>query len=110
LADTIKKQQQQNSFLLSSLSLCFFSTYYTRSNLIEANSDKLVVIKFFASFCRACRSLESKLIAVKEDKMLEGLPIVWAEYESTPHNRHVFRDLRVVTLPTIHFYDGKAGT
>ena len=41
--------------------------------------------------------------------MLEGLPIVWAEYESTPRNKQVFRDLRVVTLPTIHFYDGKAG-
>ena len=68
-----------------------------------------MVIKFFASFCRACRALEPKMLAVKEDEQLQGLPIVWAEYESRPNNKDIFRDLSVVTLPTIHFYDGKAG-
>ena len=79
------------------------------SNFIEAHADKLVVIKFFAGFCRACRSLEPKLLAVKEDPQLQGLPIVWAEFESKPDNKQLFRDMSVVTLPTIHFYDGKAG-
>ena len=49
------------------------------------------------------------MLAVKEDQQLQGLPIVWAEYESRPNNKEFFRDLSVVTLPTIHFYDGKAG-
>lgn len=79
------------------------------SNFIEANADKLVVVKFFAGFCRACRALEPKLLEVKEDTQLEGLPITWAEFESKPDNKQLFRDLSVMTLPTIHFYDGKAG-
>ena len=67
-------------------------------------------MKFFAGFCRSCRALEPKLLAVKEDDQLKNLPIVWAEYESKPINKQLFQELRVVTLPTIHFYDGKAGT
>lgn len=50
------------------------------------------------------------MIAVKDDPQLKGLPIVWAEYESKPDNKAMFKDLSVVTLPTIQFYDGKAGT
>jgi thiol-disulfide isomerase/thioredoxin len=64
-------------------------------------------MKFFAGYCRACRALEPKLLAVKDDPQLNGLPIIWAEFESKPDNRQVFKDLSIVTLPTIHFYDGQ---
>lgn len=77
--------------------------------LIEANPDKLIIIKFFASYCRACRALAPKFIAVKEDEQLNGLPIVWAEFQSKPSNKELFQVLRVVTLPTVHFYDGSKG-
>jgi Ca2+-binding EF-hand superfamily protein len=49
------------------------------------------------------------MVAVKHDKMLEGLPIVWAEFHAHRTTRDLFRTLEVITLPTIHFYDGSRG-
>jgi calmodulin len=73
--------------------------------LLKAHPDKLVVIKFFASYCAACRALAPKFIAVTQDPQLEGLPIVWAEYSSSRHSKDLFRQLQILTLPTVHFYD-----
>jgi calmodulin len=77
--------------------------------LLQAHPDKLVVIKFFASFCAACRALAPKFIAVKEDPQLQGLPIVWAEYTTSRNSKDLFRQLQILTLPTVHFYDGSRG-
>jgi len=72
---------------------------------LDANPDKLVIVKFFASYCRACKVLEPKLLAVKKDPQLEGLPIIWAEFASQRTTKDLFQQkLRVMTLPTIHFY------
>lgn len=80
------------------------------NNFIEAHPDKLVVIKFYATYCQACRILEPKFIAVKRDSQLENMPIVWAEFPAQRNNRDLFqKQLRVLTLPTIHFYDGSRG-
>ena len=76
---------------------------------MKANPDKLVVIKFFASYCQACKVLEPKFIQVKEDEKLDNLPIVWAEFCSSRHTRDLFRSLEVLSLPTVHFYDGSRG-
>jgi calmodulin len=68
-----------------------------------------VVIKYYASYCRACKALEPKFQAVKDDRQLINLPIVWAEYESQRKNRELFQKLNVVALPTVQFYDGSRG-
>jgi calmodulin len=77
--------------------------------LLHAHPDKLVVLKFFASYCQACKILDPKFIAVKDDDQLAGLPIVWAEFHAQRHNKDLFRQKGVLTLPTIHFYDGSQG-
>jgi Ca2+-binding EF-hand superfamily protein len=77
--------------------------------LLKAHPDKLVIVKFFAAYCRACKALDPKFIAVKKDPQLEGLPIVWAEFHSQRKNRDLFQKLRVLTLPTVQFYDGSRG-
>eukprot|EP00563_Minutocellus_polymorphus_P003938 CAMPEP_0181046284 /NCGR_PEP_ID=MMETSP1070-20121207/14263_1 /TAXON_ID=265543 /ORGANISM="Minutocellus polymorphus, Strain NH13" /LENGTH=607 /DNA_ID=CAMNT_0023124877 /DNA_START=96 /DNA_END=1919 /DNA_ORIENTATION=- len=79
------------------------------SALLEAHPNKLIVIKFFADHCQACKVLAPKYLAVKNDKQLGGLPIVWAEYKSTRVNKDFFRALGVISLPTVHFYDGSRG-
>jgi calmodulin len=76
---------------------------------LSVNPDKLVVIKYFASYCRACKALEPQFIAVKEDRQLANLPIVWAEYQSQQKNKDLFQQLNVVALPTVQFYDGSRG-
>jgi calmodulin len=77
--------------------------------LLNAHPDKLVVLKFFASYCQACKILDPKFIAVKEDEQLAGLPIIWAEFQAQRDNKDLFRRNGVLTLPTVHFYDGSRG-
>ena len=88
---------------------CFSLDCCPTRNFLEAHPDKLIVIKFFASYCRACKALEPGFIAVKEDNQLANLPIVWAEYQSQRKNKELFQSLSVVALPTVQFYDGTRG-
>lgn len=53
--------------------------------------------------------MEPKFIAVKNKKDWEELPIVWAEMTASPSNKDFFRRLGILSLPTIHFYDGTNG-
>ena len=78
-------------------------------HLVKAHPDKLIVVKFFASYCRACKGLEPKFLRIKDDPQLVGLPIVWAEYQAQTSNKDFFQKLGVLTLPTIQFYDGDRG-
>ena len=77
-----------------------------RRTLIQSNPDKLVIVKFYASYCKACRALAPKFLEVKNDPQLDNLPIVWAEFQTKRHTKELFQRLGVLTLPTIHFYDG----
>jgi calmodulin len=43
------------------------------------------------------------------DPKLQHLPIVWAQFSSLQSNKELFRSLEVLTLPTVHFYDGSRG-
>lgn len=84
-------------------------TQAEHSALLEAHPEKLIVVKFFADHCQACKVLAPKYLAVKNDKQLNGLPIVWAEFKSTRANKDFFRALGILSLPTVHFYDGSRG-
>lgn len=87
----------------------YYFIYSIHSELLKANPDKLVVMKFYASYCQACKALEPMFIRVKEDKQLTNLPIVWAEWQSQRNNKDLFGRLGVLALPTVHFYDGSRG-
>lgn len=79
------------------------------SALLKANPDKLVVMKFTAGYCQACAALGPKFTAVARDQRLANLPIVWADFKASPDNKPFFRRLGVLSLPTVHFYDGPRG-
>jgi len=89
------------------LTFCHF--YIHHSAFLRANPDKLVLMKFKAAYCRACAALEPKFLAFKKDEQWNDLPIVWAEMTASPQNKDFFRRLGVLSLPTIHFYDGPNG-
>ncbi|CAB9513198.1 Thioredoxin-like 2 [Seminavis robusta] len=95
--------------LLSPRGIYQIKSEWQYRNFLDANPDKLVVIKYFASYCRACKALEPKFVAVKDDRQLVDLPIVWAEYQSQRKNKDLFQQLNVLALPTVQFYDGDRG-
>jgi calmodulin len=70
---------------------------------LEANPDKLVVLKVFAPWCRACKGLEPKFNAIVKDSKYESLPIVWADL-TIQHNKAYVKSLGVLALPSIQFY------
>ena len=74
-----------------------------------------MIVKYFATYCRACKALSPKFLDVKgmgdtwETQHGAKLPIVWAEFAAQRSNKDVFKRLSVLTLPTVHFYDGSRG-
>jgi Ca2+-binding EF-hand superfamily protein/thiol-disulfide isomerase/thioredoxin len=76
------------------------------TTLIQSHPDNLVIVKFYAAYCKACRALAPKFLEVKDDPQLANLPVVWAEFQTKRHTKELFQRLGVLTLPTIHFYDG----
>lgn len=69
--------------------------------LLEANPDKLIVCKFFAPWCRACKGLAPKFLQVTKE--FDGNNIVWADL-SIQHNKDFVKSLGVLALPSMHFY------
>lgn len=72
---------------------------------VEANSDKLIVLKVFAPWCRACKGLQPKFLAVVQDEKYHDLPLVWAQL-SVQHNKEFVQQIGVLALPTVQFYVG----
>uniref|UniRef100_A0A7S1Y9Z3 Calmodulin n=1 Tax=Grammatophora oceanica TaxID=210454 RepID=A0A7S1Y9Z3_9STRA len=73
--------------------------------LLEKHADKLVVLKFFAPWCKACKGLEPKFKAIANNDKYDGLPVVWADF-SVAGNKEYIKTVGVLALPTIHFYAG----
>ena len=75
---------------------------------LDANPDKIVVLKFYAPWCRACKSLAPKFLMRKNDEEYAGLPILWAQM-SVQHNKEFIKALGVLALPSVLFYAGAEG-
>mmetsp|Transcript_18737 Transcript_18737/g.40326 ORF Transcript_18737/g.40326 Transcript_18737/m.40326 type:complete len:687 (-) Transcript_18737:311-2371(-) len=72
---------------------------------LEANKDKLIVMKVFAPWCRACKGLAPKFLSVVKDQKYKELPIVWAQL-TIQHNKEFVKSIGVIALPTVQFYVG----
>lgn len=75
---------------------------------LKANHDKIVILKFFAPWCRACKGLEPKFLLVSRDKRYKDLPLVFADF-NVQHNREYIKELGILALPNVHIYAGSAG-
>lgn len=67
-----------------------------------------MVIKFYAPWCRACKSVEPKFIAISKDDKYAGVPIVFGQL-SVQHNKAFVKSLGIVALPSIQIYAGAEG-
>jgi len=77
------------------------------SKFLKANPDKLVVMKFFAPWCRACKGLEPKYKRVANAD--EASDVVFAQFD-VQHNKRFVKSLGILALPNVHFYAGGGET
>ena len=75
---------------------------------LQANPDKIVVLKFYAPWCRACKGLEPKFVQIANDPKYEGLPMVFCQM-SVQGNKDYIKSLGVMALPSVLIYTGIEG-
>jgi Ca2+-binding EF-hand superfamily protein/thiol-disulfide isomerase/thioredoxin len=71
--------------------------------LLESYKDKLIVLKVYAPWCKACKALEPKFNALVRDNKYDNLPIIWADL-TIQNNKDFVKSIGVLALPTIQFY------
>ena len=86
-------------FSRSSILLLFFII----RNFLAANSDKIIILKVFAPWCRACKGLEPKFNGIVRDPIYKDLPILFADF-TIQHNKDYVKSIGVLALPTVQFY------
>lgn len=62
----------------------------------------------YAPWCKACKSVEPKFLAISKDQKFQGLPIVWADL-TVAGNKPFIKELGILALPTMLFYAGSEG-
>jgi calmodulin len=73
--------------------------------VLENNKDKLIVLKVFAPWCKACKGLAPKFQGLVRDEKYKGLPIVWADL-NIQGNKDFVKSIGVLALPTVQLYAG----
>jgi len=73
--------------------------------LLDANPDKLIILKVFAPWCKACKGLAPKFQAIKRDEKYQNLPLVWASL-NIQGNKAFVKSIGVLALPTVQLYAG----
>jgi len=74
-------------------------------SLLDASKDKLIVLKVFAPWCKACKGLAPKFQGLVRDEKYKGLPIVWADL-NIQGNKDFVKSIGVLALPTVQLYAG----
>mmetsp|Transcript_9366 Transcript_9366/g.21220 ORF Transcript_9366/g.21220 Transcript_9366/m.21220 type:complete len:644 (-) Transcript_9366:1804-3735(-) len=75
---------------------------------LDANSDKIMVIKFFAPWCRACKSVEPKYVQISRDPKYANIPIIFGQL-SVQNNKSYVKSLGIMALPSVQIYAGSEG-
>jgi calmodulin len=94
-------EPSSHSFTL--LFFYLFLLFPSCRNFLAANSDKIIILKVFAPWCRACKGLEPKFNGIVRDPIYKDLPILFADF-TIQHNKDYVKSIGVLALPTIQFY------
>lgn len=72
---------------------------------LQENRDKLVILKIYAPWCKACKGLEPKFASLVHGELYANLPLSFCDL-SIQNNKQFVKDLGVIALPSIQFYVG----
>ena len=70
---------------------------------LHDNSDKIIVLKFFAPWCSACQRLEPKYAKISKSKKYEDIPILFAQI-SYEHNEEFVSRQGIKAIPSMQIY------
>jgi len=84
------------------------TTKEEHAEFLAEHPKELVVMKFFAPWCRACKALEPKYKQVAADERYKTLPVVFAQLDVS-HNKEFIKSLGILALPCMQFYAGPLG-
>ena len=95
--------------IFSLLNVCSIQFHIgNNSALLEQNQDKIIIVKFFAPWCRSCKRLEPKFVQISKNPKYDGLPLVFAQL-SVANSKEYVKALGVLALPSVHIYAGGEG-
>jgi len=93
-------------FVLFLLLICTHRKSQNKNRaLLDANPDKLIILKVFAPWCKACKGLAPKFQALTRDEKYNDLPMVWASL-NIQNNKDFVKSIGVLALPTVQLYAG----
>ncbi len=70
---------------------------------MASNPDQIIIIKFYAPWCRACKGLEPKFIQIAKEEKYANLPIKFCQM-SVQGNKDYIKALGILALPSVHIY------
>jgi len=76
--------------------------------LLAAHPGKIIVMKFYAPWCRTCKGLEPKFAQIAKDPKYAGLPLLFAQM-SVQHSKEYIKSLNILALPSVHINAGTEG-
>ena len=74
---------------------------------VDANEDSLIVVRFFAQWCKTCRAMEPKFRSIVRDPKYSknmsntNRSILFADFNVTPINQDYSLSLGVENVPTV---------
>lgn len=72
-------------------------------SFLQANSDKLVIMKVYAPWCRACKGLAPKYQQIANDDEYANVPMAFTSM-SIQDNKDYIKSIGVLALPTVQLY------
>jgi len=76
--------------------------------MLANHPSKIIIMKFYAPWCRACKGLEPKFVQISKDPKYANLPLLFAQM-SVQHNKAYIKSLGILALPSVHIYSGTEG-
>jgi len=100
LKSVSENEETQTEFKIVDEKITSLKTPDEYRAFLSANPEKLVVMKFYAPWCRACKGLEPKFKKIALD---DTHSVIFSQFD-VQKNKDFVKSLGILALPNVHFY------